>query len=210
MVHWNVLRSLCKTPEAFKIQVFKDEEVTFTKMIHTSLPLLKTENLYQKLLDLKNLRTQNYDKAIQTLSCSVISDGSVKVSRCSSTTTNINRESNIKKSKTSDTDEYFYDEDFKNRENSFNQQIGWTYTSSAPSTPRIGWNINKNDYNLSFDNNESDKKSEDEKKSSLVSLQNFFRKIRPSLCSIKKCNNNNNSSCSVKYKRMVSSRNNSF
>lgn len=132
-------------------------------------------------------------------------------------------------------DEYFYDEDYKEQADSFNRneamlervaKVGWSYTPSTVS-PRIGWNIIKESYNLSFDNNESDceepkaqkpEEPTDEKhnQKSVISLQSiqsklkFFKKMRPSRCGVKKSTSTQDAPSKIKYKKMDCSRNNSF
>lgn len=244
MIHWSVLRPLCKTPEGFELQTFGSKSVTFTKMIRTSLPLLQTEQrIYQKLLlNFENIKNQTYtqDKEVQYS----VSESTVKVSKRSSETTishsdiskanNMrsyyeeefkNKDNNFKKqsppkaklSSQGEEEDYIYDEDFKNQENSFSRcatNVGWNFEPPKTSSPRIGWNINKDNYKLSFDNNESesearnlDKQSE---KRSRLSLHNFLKKLRPSLCSVKKAESLLDAPTNIKYKKMDSLRNNSF
>lgn len=135
-------------------------------------------------------------------------------------------------------DEYFYDEDYKEQSNALDQsealldkvaKLGWTYTPPVAS-PRIGWNINKENYNLSFDNNESEgeakstelletpqaqstEKSSQKSGVSLQSIQSklkFLKKLRPSLRHVKKSPSAHDTSCNIKYEKMDSCRTASF
>lgn len=134
-----------------------------------------------------------------------------------------NQESNFKKQSPPKTkvpsqisgqeEEYFYDEDFKNPEASFSQpatNVGWTFTRPNTPSPRIGWNIHKDDYKLSFDNNESESEAKTCEKHSRLSLHNFLKKIRPSMCSVKKTESLLHAPSNIKYEKMDSSRENSF
>lgn len=248
MLHWDTLVSLCKTPKGFKIQTFENTKVEYrTKIVRTTLPVLEGNVLKSLLLDFERKKRQRC--AVHKTTQTIYQKDSERSFKCSSlkaqeSDERSSEEGNSKKEsplttkiknvspEVSGDDEYFYDEDYKEQANSFSHEatldriakVGWTYTPST--SPRIGWNINKANYNLSFENIEAESVEEaaapqeqtNEKRSqkSVVSLHSmpsklkFWKKMRMSLCSVKKSTSTEDTACNIKYKKMESSRNNSF
>lgn len=124
-------------------------------------------------------------------------------------------------------DEYFYDEDYKDQENTSSllekvSKVGWTYTppSPTPNPPQIGWNVDSEQYNLCFDDSEV-KSIEDidvgeeaqERASQKCVIQSKFRflkKLMPTFSGLKIPSSNEDATCKIKYKRIKRSRSMSF
>lgn len=217
MVHWDVLRPLCKTPKTFKMQTFENGDVCFGKIRRVTSVTIFKRNLIEN-----NKRYHQSAKAIQTVPQERFDHDEGDVLEKSPPP-------ETKIDEISGEDEYFYDEDFKNLENSFSgnqtvltgmvesNNVGWTFTPPPTSTPLpIGWNIDKNNHKLNVNDNENcdDGFKTPEKKSviSLQSIQSKLKKIRSSFCGgVKKSNSSEYyAPCKIKYKKMDSSRNNSF